>query len=435
MTATHRNEEPEELLNRAVAATRQLSLSDGPSDELKSKTLAALDDALSHPKANLFQEVLPMPWTSKTIAVLATAASLLVVYLGLHNLTGGGTLAFADVVQVLNNVRSATWKTSSELKLPQNVTVKSSGTGMFLAPAHERMEFVFQGSEGIQILDGEKGKILTLDPASKKAVIIDVKNLPPGQDSPFGKTFQSWRDLAILAQKGEFGKVEGLGTKTIDGRLAEGFRIQRDTLELKIWVDSKTSLPVRVETTTTSGPEGHTVLSDFQVDMDLDKELFSLELPTGYTLQQTAQIDLSKDPIYYLAETLRLTAEVNDGVFPPTLRGDDGIDGILMRSPLKLAKAMGASTDSPQQSRDVGIKLSMNIGATFGFLGAISAEQNDWHYAGKGVKLNAPNQPIFWLRRHKASETYQVLYADLSVNEVSRENVPKAPAPNPQPGP
>jgi len=192
---------------------------------------------------------------------------------------------------------------------------------------------------------------------------------------------------------------------------------------------------VRVESTTTSGPAGHTVLTDFQVDVDLDKELFSLELPTGYTVQQTVQLDLSKDPISYLAETLKLTAEVNDGVFPPTLRGDDGIDGILMRSPLKLAKAMGTGVNSPQQSRDLGIKLSMSLGATFGFLDAITAEQNDWHYAGKDVKLNAPNQPIFWLRRHKASETYQVLYADLSLKEVSLNNVPKAPAPVPKPGP
>jgi outer membrane lipoprotein-sorting protein len=376
-----------------------------------------------------------MFWTSRGLAVLATATSLMVVYLGMHSLTGGGTLAFADVVQVLNNVRSATWKTSSEVKLPQNVTVKSTGTGMFLAPAHERMEFVLQGSEGIQILDGEKGRILSLDPASKKAVIIDVTNLPPGQDSPFGKTFQSWRELAILAQKGEAGKVEQLGTKTIDGRLAEGFRIQRGTMELKIWVDSKTSLPVRVESTTTSGPAGHTVLTDFQVDVDLDRKLFSLELPTGYTVQQTAQLDLSKDPIYYLAETLKLTAEVNDGVFPPTLRGDDGIDGILMRSPEKLAKAMSSSPDSSTQAKDVGIKLSINIGATFGFLGVLSAEQNDWHYIGKDVKLNTSNQPIFWFRRHKASETYQVLFADLSVKEVSLENVPKGPAPVPKPGP
>jgi outer membrane lipoprotein-sorting protein len=429
------NEQSPELLDQAVAATLWLPLAEGPTAAIVSKTLAALGEAECLHEVSPWARRTNMFWTSRGLAVLATATSLMVVYLGMHSLTGGGTLAFADVVQVLNNVRSATWKTSSEVKLPQNVTVKSTGTGMFLAPAHERMEFVLQGSEGIQILDGEKGRILSLDPASKKAVIIDVTNLPPGQDSPFGKTFQSWRELAILAQKGEAGKVEQLGTKTIDGRLAEGFRIQRGTMELKIWVDSKTSLPVRVESTTTSGPAGHTVLTDFQVDVDLDRKLFSLELPTGYTVQQTAQLDLSKDPIYYLAETLKLTAEVNDGVFPPTLRGDDGIDGILMRSPEKLAKAMSSSPDSSTQAKDVGIKLSINIGATFGFLGVLSAEQNDWHYIGKDVKLNTSNQPIFWFRRHKASETYQVLFADLSVKEVSLENVPKGPAPVPKPGP
>ncbi|MGD9634160.1 MAG: outer membrane lipoprotein carrier protein LolA [Pirellulales bacterium] len=483
MTGTHRNEESEELLNRAVATTRQLPLPTGPSPAIMSRTLVALREAASQPDITFLQRIYHMPWTTKIAAALATAASLLVVYVGLSNLTGSAP-AFADVVEVLNSVRSATWKTTTEIKElqegsvsllgggvtttrsyaaaseekrpqnetgamrgaaervstdenrgPQNETVTFAGVGMFLAPAHERMESTGQGVKSIQIVDGEKDQALTLIPATKMAIVIQLKNLPPGRESPFGKTFQGLRELVVDAQSGKTGKAERLGVETIDGRPAEGFRIQLGSTEVKIWADPKTLLPVRVEQTTTSGPKVRHVMSDFKVDVELNKELFSLELPKGYTLQQTAQIDLAKDPIHYLAETLRLTAEVNDGVFPPTLRGDDGIDGILMRSPEKLAKAMGSGAETPQQSRDTGIKLSMNLGATFGFLGVLSAEQNDWHYAGKDVKLNAPNRPIFWLRRHKASETYQVLYADLSVKEVSRENVPKAPAPNPQPGP
>ena len=93
-------------------------------------------------------------------------------------------------------------------------------------------------------------------------------------------------------------------------------------------------------------------MSDFQVDVDLDESLFSLDVPKDYTVQQTLQLDLSKNPIYYLAETLKLAAELNDGVFPPTLRGKEGIDGIFSDPKKLMGKfAAEAGKDSPEHMR------------------------------------------------------------------------------------
>ncbi len=44
---------------------------------------------------------------------------------------------------------------------------------------------------------------------------------------------------------------------------------------------------------------------------------------------------------------------------------------------------------------------------------------------GKGVKLDTPEVPIFWYKPTD-SEKYQVLYADLSVKEVSKDELPEA---------
>jgi hypothetical protein len=74
---------------------------------------------------------------------------------------------------------------------------------------------------------------------------------------------------------------------------------------------------------------------------------------------------------------------------------------------------------------NLGIDLSMKLGGAFGVLFSLTPE-NDWHYAGKDVKLDTPDQPIFWYKPHKASTSYQVLYANLSVKEVAPEEVPKA---------
>lgn len=424
-----RNDQSEDLLNRAVAATRQLPLPTGPSAGTASQTLAALREAASQPKTTFLRGIYHMPWASKASVLLATAAGLLVVYVGLSNFTGSA-LAFADVVEVLNKVRSATWKTTMEAKGPQNKTVTWSEIGMFLAPSHERMETTAEGQKSIRIVDGQKDKAIVLNTATKTVVVINLKNLPPGMESPFGKTFQGLRELVAQAQSGTARKVERLGVETIDGREAQGFRIELGAVEVKIWADPKTLLPIRVEEKATAGTEARIVMTDFQVGVDLDESLFSLDVPQDYTIQQTAQLDLSKNPIYYLADTLKMVAELNDGVFPPKLRGEEGIDGILQRGAAKtLAEKMAeeGGKDSLEMLRKSAFDLAMKLGGTFGFLSALSPEKNDWHYAGKDVKLNTPDTPIFWFRRHKESTTYFVLYADLSVKEIPSEQAPKLP--------
>ena len=49
---------------------------------------------------------------------------------------------------------------------------------------------------------------------------------------------------------------------------------------------------------------------------------------------------------------------------------------------------------------------------------------SDWHYAGKDVKLGDVNTAIFWYRPAN-SETYRVIYGDLSVKDVAPENLSK----------
>ena len=56
----------------------------------------------------------------------------------------------------------------------------------------------------------------------------------------------------------------------------------------------------------------------------------------------------------------------------------------------------------------------------------------DAHYAGKGVSPGAADTPIFWYRP-KESETYRIVYADLSVREADMP--PSVPDSQPVPAP
>ena len=49
----------------------------------------------------------------------------------------------------------------------------------------------------------------------------------------------------------------------------------------------------------------------------------------------------------YLTDALKMAAEYNGGVFPPSLRGEQGIDGIMQRAAKTLLEKH--SKDSPDE--------------------------------------------------------------------------------------
>ncbi len=416
---------PDDLLERAVDAVLRDPIPDELPPDQVAQLVAAVQQAAGQPyPVTLLERIKNMRLRTR----IAVAASVLIILLGLGSrlLPGGGlAVAFADVAEALNGVHSATWKTTKTVKDLQGKTTTFNEVGMFLAPSHERTETIVgsdKSAKSIMIADGEKDKLLTLFPATKSAGIIDLKNFPQ-KDGPFGATFQGLRQLVAEAQSGKNGKAERLGTEKIDGRPAVSFRIQVGAVDVKLWADPKTLLPVRVEESSAMGATNcYIVMTDFRVNVDLDKSLFSLDLPANYTIQQTMQLDASKLPGTYLADMLKMAAESNDGMFPPELLGQQGIDGILLRAAKTMAEKH--AKDSPAERMKQSTDLAMNLGGALGFLYALP--RNAWHYAGKDVKLGTPNRPIFWVTMKRTGRC-MVIYADLSCKEVSAEDAPKAP--------
>jgi outer membrane lipoprotein-sorting protein len=409
----------DDLLDRAVdAVLREPAPDELPPDrvtELVAQVRRAADQRYPNTLIERIKNMRPLTRITVAAAILI-AITVLISWLAPNS---GTALAFAQVAEALNKLESATWKTETVVKGPDNKTVTWTATNMFLAPSHERTEFAVDGGKttGISITNGQKDKIITLVPDAKTAVVLQLKDLPKG--SPIGRTFQGLRDLVAEAQGGKAGKVERLGAKTIDGRRTEGYRLQLGAVEVKFWADAKTSLPIRVEEATTN-PEMRIVMTDFRTGVDLDESLFSVDVPKGYTVRQTTQLDLSKKPIQYLADALKMAAECNHGVFPPELRGEHGIDGIIQHGAAKLAK------EKPAEAMKLTADIAGKVGGAFGLLFSLRPE-NDMHYVGKDVKLGTPNRPIFWFTLGKKSN-YQVLYADLSVKEVAAKDAPQTPA-------
>jgi outer membrane lipoprotein-sorting protein len=426
----------DDLVRRAIAATRELPESLGPSAAILSQTSAALREAARRPKKSfLLERITYMSWTIKASAALAIAASGLVLYFVLVGSTNPSR-AFAAMLEALNDVRSATWKSTQTVITPDRKKMTLDVVGMFKAPLHERTETTSGSpeSKAISIIDGEKDKMVTLSPAMKTATIMNVTNIPSNlEQHPFGRTFQSLRELVAEAQGGKGLKAERLPDEAINGRQTEVYGLKIQIVEVKIWVDPKTLLPIRVEYHSTSpgGTESHIIMTDFHTDVDLDAALFCVDIPEGYTIQQTVDLDMSKKQIFWVAELLKIVAEQNGDVFPPTLHQED-IGEIMLR----FTKTWAEKHDkvSPEEGKKISTEMlsrvrdeGMHLSFVAAMLTAMPAKY--WHYEGKNVKLNTPDTPIFWLRFPPTSSVCQVLYADLSIKEVPAEQMPKTPSP------
>ena len=389
----------------------------------------------------------------KRIVKLAVAATILVA-LGLlvsWFMIGGGStnIAFAEVAKALDNLRTATYDCTMEMKNPMDgKTNTTTMKAFFLAPSCERVEMsMSMGSakdkgSSIMILDHQAMKGLTLAPEQKLATTIDLSKIkkPSGPSNPFEMVRQLIREGS--SNPGE--KVESLGKKEIDGRVLVGFRTHSNMADQTFWADPQTARLVRIEVNFPGG-SGHGVMSNFCYDMELDPSLFSLEPPAGYTVNN---MDVKMPVEDDLINVLRLIAEHNDGTFPAAI----GMSSKEYQQAIQAAsKSEVEKFVKEPETEKLLEKLKAQYGKdTDGFMKAwmkammplnqkltqkymqgmmfynILTSANDSHYAGKDVKLGTPDRPIFWYKPTGA-DTYRVIYADLSVKEMSAEEVEQMP--------
>jgi hypothetical protein len=106
---------------------------------------------------------------------------------------------------------------------------------------------------------------------------------------------------------------------------------------------------------------------------------------------------------------------MRDGTFPEEI----GTENAMKQMPLLGEKMMALNLPEPEASQ-----MGMNFGKGMIFHQILETGGGQWHYAGNGVKLGEADKAIFWYRP-EGSETYRVIYGDLSVKDVAQENLPK----------
>ncbi|OHB79327.1 MAG: hypothetical protein A2Z25_23115 [Planctomycetes bacterium RBG_16_55_9] len=337
---------------------------------------------------------------TKTLKVAAAAAIIIAVLVGIYEIPGSPSVAWADVIQPILSARTASL----------DIRIGSQGSDFLIHDdvMGSRIRRTVSNMESANIvIDFEQQRVLTIDHAKKTAVYVGLSGLPDLRNY-----VERLRDMiARLQDKPDF-QVENQGLQKIEGKEFLVFVAGGDNDKVTVWADPKTALPVRIEQ---KSPNMLITCDNLQFDVAFDESLFSMEAPDGYMVQDAGAIDFSESSETAFIETLRIWAQIiEDGQFPDSINLED----IVKMGP-KFAQGMKRAGLTEQQMAEVAMRWGQGLVFIRFFKG-----QGQWHYAGKGVKLGDGEAPIFWYQP-QGSKTWRVIYGDLRAEDVSPENLPQ----------
>ncbi len=342
-------------------------------------------------------------WATATgIAILLIA--LVVVF---NPFGRGPSQAYAAVVEQLRNALtvsfSAVWY-FDENEPPTHIEMA------YREPGIQRVAIDHNGSHIIQVLDTNRDKGIVLMPETKTCIEMDLASMPSVERDRIQLINLVSKEIKTLPDRAD----EILGEQVIDGREVQGFRVSDQT----IWIDVETQELISVDRKL-----GGTrmVMSEFRIDPDdLDDSMFSTTPPEDYTpiSKEAVAYDVSKPGEQDLIEYLRTVANLKkDHRFPATV---NPMELLTLEKEGMLVEDEPASPEEEQKEIQAFAKVCQK---TVMFVVNMKPE-NDWHYAGKGVEYGDSATPIAWWKSD-GSETYRVIWGDLSATNVAAEDIPQ----------
>jgi len=374
-----------------------------PSPQATSRALERVRQTLREPnRLQARQSIGRIIMNSRWTKLAAAAVIVVAVLLGFHFIGSplGSGVTFAQVIQPILNANTAVFDILIGGDKPDTPVIHDMVMGSRIR------RIVAAAPDEISIIDLAEGRILSLNDAKKEAVYYDLKGLPP-----IPNYLEDFKGLFAKLQEIPHFEVQQLEAQEIDGHKAVGFLAKHPKVEITLWADAKTGLPIRVDQ---KEPQMTTIVKNMRFDVPMEESLFSMEVPSGYK-QQQVQLDLFGSTEADFIEGLRLRAEMfGEGRFPDSLAFED----YMKQVPELIKKA-----EKLKLSLEQNAELDKKVGAHLFFLRFFKGE-GKWYYRGKGIKLGDAATPIFWYRP-TGSETYRVIYGDLHVVDVARENLPE----------
>ncbi|MFO7907314.1 MAG: hypothetical protein ACQESR_14885 [Planctomycetota bacterium] len=193
----------------------------------------------------------------------------------------GPKSAFARVQAAIDRVPCMTFS-ADFIKAPAGVVDTSRAQQMVDLPRN-RVRCEFADGERIHVTDHKRGVSMALYPTQKRAVVVTYNHRSKQQPS-FSEFLKQLRNCDADA-------VEELSDGCLNGQPVERYRVLPESaisggIEMLVYVDSNTHLPVQIEYDTDKVEGGlHVVCKDFSYDRR-DPSLFEVVPPKGYQVER-----------------------------------------------------------------------------------------------------------------------------------------------------
>jgi len=379
-----------------------------------------------------------------TVIIVVAVTVACIVALTLWRGTGSG-LALADVLTQIQQVNAYMYQMSMTVTdatfgdEPMNVKTHTTALiseewGMKMTTEADEVTPDAQStapiSQEMYVL-ARQNKAITIMHGQKKYMEIDFN------DVAFEETRKENSDPRAMVEEILACDYVSLGRSTVDGIEVEGFQTTDPNyiggagqVDVRIWVDVKTQLPVRSEIDVEMGKamglgeEMHMqmVLHDFQWDVSVDASEFEPVIPDDYTTLADGPIKMPAMNEETALEGLRLFAD-SSGAYPEKL----DLMTLLSQASDLATKDMPSMRELVEQGKEVDvdartqamIEAMMPIQGLGMFYMLLTQEQKDPAYYGDIVTPEDEDQVLM---RWKVSETeYRVIFGSLHAETVTAD--------------
>jgi hypothetical protein len=208
-----------------------------------------------------------------------------------------------------------------------------------------------------------------------------------------------------------------LGQRRIDGVSAEGIELVDpefmlgvfDSSRIRLWVDTATGWPVRLETEMSADGgslQNEVVLYDFQWNVVLPAAEVDADIPADYELAMDIDAPVADEE--HAIAGLRIHAERMDGRYPSSLTWGSAVNQMIMNP-----RSLGGDREEALR----GLQELMRIRDTIAFYVELQKAGRDAAYHGNEVTASDLDRVL--LRWRMDDGQYRVVYGDLSTQTVS----------------
>ena len=345
------------------------------------------------------------------VAVLTPAACLMFAIVAF--LSTGTQSAFAKAIERLRELHSARCQVTMKIVGGAIDPGPMSGTFVMTQDHGSRMDYYAGGTLTTSSYFTTDGEIVSVVPLTKTMI-----RLKQSDDAPL-----SAKAGMLDAWLGMLRKIDGdadreLGAESIDGRQCQGFELSGARLgfpagnaSFKLWVESGSSLPVRMEMSTAGPNPDETIIATYdRFEWNPTIDLATLQVPDA------GELNLIEMSMPHIDETTLLAALK---VYSE-LTGEYPADLNPTTLPAKFIAAYMKSAPPADPADPAVQKELMNkailIGGAAGFYQGLTIQKLEPEYFGESVK---PGDASAVLVRWNAKEGgKRVIYGDLRIETV-----------------